>query len=193
MNYGCSERLCIAIECHRPSLLKSLLERPNIVYRDIFWARLPIPRWSFHFCYGNFIEGFPILHEIHADTDLSKVCRQDCRHKLLDVELYHPLTDDITDRILVSLPIMALCHSNYYFDALKLLRESSKFDLAEPQFAHSCLVSTEHSFWSFHTAPLVRHIYFATARTIRYSHFYSIAGCAYGAGVASILMRFSWI
>ena len=42
MKLGCSECLCIAIESHRPQLLRALLTRTNLVYRDMFWA--PTPR-----------------------------------------------------------------------------------------------------------------------------------------------------
>ena len=134
MNFGCSECLCIAIESHRTALLKSLLEPLNVVYRDMFWARQPIHGWFQ--CHKHCKESYPILHEINSDTDLSFVGRPDCGHTPEDVELLFPLTDDTTERVLVSLPMLAQWHSTSGFNAQKMLRDCGKFDFSELQLAH---------------------------------------------------------
>ena len=134
MDYECSECLCIAIESHRPALLKLLLEPPNVVYRDMFWARQPIRLWCDDDGNKN---DYPILHEISDDTDLSLVGRENCGHTPVDVELLLPLTDDTTERVLVSLPMLAQWHSTSCFNAEKMLRDSGKFDFSELQLAHT--------------------------------------------------------
>ena len=136
MNYGCSECLSIAIESRRPELLKALLERPNIAYRDMFWAPMPNMRWSHRYGDREYHQAIPILHELSDDSDLSFIGQPDCGHTLEDVELLDPLTEDTTQRSLVSLPVLAERHSTDDFDALQILRDSGKFDLAEPQFFH---------------------------------------------------------
>ena len=132
MNFGCSQCLCIAIESHRSALLKSLLERPNVVYRDMFWARQPIWRWC-----NNDKTDYPILHDITDDSDLSFVGRDNCGHTPEDEELLLPLTDDTSERVLVSLPLLAKCHSTKGFDAEQMLRDSGKFDFSDVQLAHT--------------------------------------------------------
>lgn len=80
---GCSVCLFIAIESSSPALLKSLLRRSDVFYRDIFW--MPTPReWD---NYSK--EEFPNC--IHSGSDLSLVGRDDCGHLQVDVDLLSPL------------------------------------------------------------------------------------------------------
>ena len=136
MNYGCSECLSSAIESHRPELLKALLERPKVSYRDMFGSRLPMFRWPNHYVYtyghNDSYEEFPNLHEISNETDFSYVSRPDC------VELLNSLTDNefTPERILVSLLMLAQWHSSKNFNLIKILHDSGKFDFSEPRFYH---------------------------------------------------------
>ena len=132
MRIGCSECLCIAIESHRPALLKSLLQRADVVYRDIYWA--PAPHWT------NVIDWYmmqyPLLHDVGPDTDLSLVGREDCGHMRVDVELDSATFDLLREErayILVSLPQVARWHSSERFDAERILRQCGQFDYSEPQ------------------------------------------------------------
>ena len=137
MGFGCSECLCIAIECHRPALLKSLLRRTDIVYRDIFWA--PTPReWTENNSTYTRME-IPVLHYFGAESDLSFVGREDCGHARVDADLETPF-DVLWNRrnayILVSLPMMARWHSNKSFNAERILWQCGKFEYSAPQFFH---------------------------------------------------------
>ena len=111
MKFGCSECVCIAIESHRPALLKLLLQRSDIMYRDMFWAPSP-SNWSRY--YPGKLWGYtiPHLHHFGPNSDLSFVGREDCGHMRVDVELQTPFDvlcapNYSTAFILVSLPLMA--------------------------------------------------------------------------------------
>lgn len=134
MNIGCSECVCIAIESHRPALLRSLLERPHTAFRDCYWSALPIstvtvPTYDEHVM-------VPELHHMDARADLSFVGRADCGHMRVDGELRAPLQFGRKAYILVSLVLMARWHSSAHFPALQMLLDSGKFDFREPQFFH---------------------------------------------------------
>ena len=132
---GCSECVCIAIESHCPALLRTLLARRHVVYRDVFWAPLPSAMHNTPNVMSN--EFVPQLHRISARADLSCVGRDDCGHVRVDVELHAPLRFGPTAYILVSLVKMAQWHScDEHFPALHMLRNSGHFDLSEPQFFH---------------------------------------------------------
>ena len=137
MKFGCSECLCIAIESHRHALLKSLLQRTDIVYRDIYWA--PTPReWTYPKSTYTRVK-IPVLHHFGAESDLSFVGREDCGHMRIDVDLLTPfnvLWNPHNAYILVSLPLMARWHSVKGFNAEQILRQSGKFDYSAPQFFH---------------------------------------------------------
>ena len=140
MKFGCSECLCIAIESHRPALLKSLLQRSDVVYRDMFWAPYP-HNWSAYSSVESSVTSIPQLHHFGSDSDLSFVGREDCAHMRVDVELQTPF-DELcrpnysTAYILVSLPLMARWHSSVAFNAEHILRQSGQFHCSEPQFYH---------------------------------------------------------
>ena len=127
MKFGCSECMCIAIESHQPALLKSLLQRSDIVYRDLFWAPYPSDWDEIR---GNGVKSVPRLHHFYSHSDLSFVGREDCGHMRVDVELQTPF--DVlcktfwcsTAYILVSLPLMARWHSSVSFNAEHILRQS---------------------------------------------------------------------
>lgn len=120
MKIGCSECMCIAIESHRPALLKSLLQRSDIVYRDIYWAPYP----------SNLDDkSVPRLHHFDSANDLSFVGREDCGHMQVDVELQTSFEELRTPNystayILVSLPLMARWHSSVSFNAEHILRQT---------------------------------------------------------------------
>ena len=135
MQIGCSECLCIAIESHRSALLKSLLQRSDVQYRDIFWAPTPSPNlWQS--IEGEMERMFPVLHDMGSDIDLSIVGRDDCGHMRVEVELCSPFELFGKDRayILVSLPMIARWHTFERFNAERILRQSGRFDYSEPQF-----------------------------------------------------------
>ena len=143
MKFGCSECLCIAIESHRPALLKSLLQRSDVVYRDMFWAPSP-SNWSGDYNYSDnlWVTAIPQLHHFGSDSDLSFVGREDCGHMQVDVELQTPfdvLCQQVYSSayILVSLPLMARWHSSVAFNAEHILRQSGQFRYSEPQFYHT--------------------------------------------------------
>ena len=122
MKIGCSECLCIAIESHRSALLKWLLQRSDVQYRDIYWAPTPTQKsWK------DF-EG--------EEMDFSIVGRDDCGHMRVDVELCASFDLIWKERayILVSLPMIARWHTSERFNAERILRQSGKFDYSEPQF-----------------------------------------------------------
>ena len=140
MKFGCSECLCIAIESHRPALLKSLLQRSDVVYRDMFWAPYS-SKWDY-VTGSQWVKSIPRLHHFDSDSDLSFVGREDCGHMRVDVELQTPF--DVlckpnypTAYILVSLPLMARWHSSVSFNAEHILRQSGQFDYSAPQFYHT--------------------------------------------------------
>ena len=151
--YGCSECLCIAIESHRSALVSDLLNRKNVVYRDMYWSTRPraLQRMENSECLDEY---YPLLHLIRPDGDLSRVGIADCRHVPFDEELREPLCWTRKDRslvlrdyrTLVSLPMLARWHSRDGFDAEQMLRNSlkfdrskprRKFDYSEPQFFHT--------------------------------------------------------
>ena len=137
MEFGCSECLCIAIESHRPALLRSLLQQTSVVYRDIFWV--PTPReWasSNSTYYSNAM--IPVLHYIQPESDLLFVGRKDCGHMQIDVEICTPFGQlpKASAYILVSLPLMARWHSSDEFEAERILCQSGRFDYSEPQLFH---------------------------------------------------------
>ena len=145
MKFGCSECLCIAIESHRPALLKSLLQRSDIFYRDIIWAPTPV-EWSYPESTFTSL-AIPVLHYFGAESDLSFVGREDCGHMRVDVDLVTPfnvLWKHYNAYILVSLPQMARWHSSKRFNAERILRQSGKFDYSAPQFFH---VHNPHSYY----------------------------------------------
>ena len=125
MKFGCSECLCIAIESHRPALLKSLLFGTDIVYRDIFWT--PTPRkWAKNKSTYTRME-IPVLHYFGAESDLSFLGREDCGHMRIDEELLTPfdeLCNPHNAYILVSRALMARWHSSKAFNAERILRQS---------------------------------------------------------------------
>ena len=137
MKFGCSECLCIAIESHRPALLKFLLQRTDIVYRDVFWA--PTPReWAEDKSTCTRME-IPMLHYFGADSDLSFVGREDCGHMRVDADVQTPfdvLWSPFNAYILVSLPLMARWHCSKRFNAERILLQSGQFDYSSPQFFH---------------------------------------------------------
>ena len=139
MKFGCSECLCIAVESHRPSLLKALFQRSDIVYRDMFWAPYP-SNWD-DITGDGWVMSVPRLHHFDAHSDLSFVGREDCGHTRVDVELQIPFDvlcklNYSTAYILVSLPLMARWHSSDSFNAEHIFRQSGQFDYSEPQFYH---------------------------------------------------------
>ena len=135
MKIGCSECLCIAIESHRSALLKWLLQRSDVQYRDIYWAPTPT-RKSWKVIAGEEVRMFPLLHDMGSDMDFSIVGRDDCGHMRVDVELCAPFDFFEKERayILVSLPMIARWHTSERFNAERILRQSGKFDYSEPQF-----------------------------------------------------------
>lgn len=140
MKFGCSECLCVAIEAHQSDLLTALVQRADVVYRDIFWAPCP-SKWvrELHNTRLWISKRIPQLHHLKAhDSDLSFVGRDDCGHMQVDVEIQTPF--EVVNRsnpyILVSLPMMARWHSSKTFDAEGILKRSGKFDYSEPQFFH---------------------------------------------------------
>ena len=141
MKFGCSECLCIAIESHRPALLKSLLQRSDVVYRDMFWARYP-SKWAPYVTGNEWVKSIPQLHHFGSDSDLSFVCREDCGHMRVDDELQTPFDvlcnpNYSTAYILVSLPLMARWHSSVSFNAEHILRQSGQFHYSNAQFYHT--------------------------------------------------------
>ena len=135
MKIGCSECLCIAIESHRSALLKWLLQRSDVQYRDIYWAPTPT-QTSWKVTEGEEECKFPVLHDMGPDMDFSIVGRDDCGHMRVDVELCAPFECISKARayILVSLPMIARWHTSERFNAERILRQSGKFDYSEPQF-----------------------------------------------------------
>ena len=155
MNIGCSECLCIAIESHRPALLKSLLQRSDVTYKDMFWARSPND-WQYDSSTDNMLrwQRYPIpqLHHFGSDSDLSFVGREGCGHMRVDVELQTPFDTMCKGEmayILVSLPMVARWHSSDSFNAENILRQSGIFDYSQPQFYH-----TPHCDWFEGPGPL---------------------------------------
>ena len=136
MIIGCSECLCIAIESHRSALLKWLLQRSDVQYRDTYWAPTPT-HTSWKVIEGEEEHNFPVLHDMGPDVDLSIVGRDDCGHMRVDVELCAPFKCIWKARayILVSLPMIARWHTSERFDAERILRQSGKFDYSDPQFS----------------------------------------------------------
>ena len=135
MKVWCSECLCIAIESHRSALLKSLLQRSDDQYSDIFRAPTLSPNsWQFIDDIYNF--KFPLLHDMGPDMDMSIVWRDDCGHMQVEVEFCDP--SDLLNKqrawILVSLPMIARWHTSERFNTERILRQSGKFDYSEPQF-----------------------------------------------------------
>lgn len=143
--YGCSECLSIAIQSNRRDLLRSLLEQPNIAYRDIFWVEKPIESVGpFDGDLVSFDGAPPALHNIDNNSDLSFVGKKDCGHKQLDVELLNPLGEYTGGPILVSLPMLAQWYSTEQFPAEQMMRDSGKFDFTEPQLFHLHLSANYH-------------------------------------------------
>ena len=79
----------IAIESHRPALLKSLLQRSDVVFKDMFWAPYP-SNWSGYCSVNLWGMEIPKLHHFGSDSDLSFVGREDCGQMRVDVELQTP-------------------------------------------------------------------------------------------------------
>lgn len=129
MSIGCSKCVCIAIESHQPELLRALLARPNVEHRDIYWEmrpiQLPINSRIDH------SDTICVHHAIREDTDLSIVGRPDCGHMQIDVELQCvPAKTELIGQAyaLIWLPKLAELHSTKQFPAVKILRDSCKFD-----------------------------------------------------------------
>ena len=137
--FGCSECLCIAIESHRAALLMSLLQRSNVMYRDMFWAPTPTT-WEWtnddRLISGRIATWYPKLHSLNEHFDLSIVGRADCGHMRAVVDLRIPLSFTSNAYILVSLPMIARWNSTKRFNAERILRQSGKFHYSEPQIFH---------------------------------------------------------
>ena len=130
MRIGCSECLCcVAIESHRPALVESLLQRSDVVYRDIYWA--PAPSCSSKAI--NWIgTDYPLLHDVGPDMVLSLVGRDDCGHMRVDAELRGASLDFLHYErayILVSLQMMARWHTSEHFNFEHILRRALAFGL----------------------------------------------------------------
>ena len=143
MEIGCSQCVADAIVSHQLKTLSELLEQP-VHYLDLFWmpigsARGLLPVASVE-ANTQLVEFSGTIDVIGDAMDVDKVgCvgRADCRHEAFDVELREPIpTVAISDRVLVSLPVLARWHSSDRFPAEQLLRDSGKFDLSEPQLYH---------------------------------------------------------
>ena len=143
MEIGCSQCVADAIVSHQLNILRELLEQP-VHYLDLFWmliesARGLLPVASVE-ANTQLVEFSGTIDVIGDAMDVDKVgCvgRADCRHEALDVELRQPIpTVAISDRVLVSLPVLARWHSSDRFPAEQLLRDSGKFDFSEPQLYH---------------------------------------------------------
>lgn len=144
VRFGCSECLCISIESHQPALLRLLLSRRDVAYRDMLWADFWVGMRESRHIRSN--EYFPLLHNICPHDDLSLLCRRHSGNESFDVELREPFNnDEIAEvssdfsciqpkRILVSLPMIARWHSSEHFNAEQNLRDSGNFDYTEPQF-----------------------------------------------------------
>ena len=132
--YGCSECLCITIESHRSALLLELLQRPGVAYRDIFWAPMPESEWdwlrveSLEYIHLTEQAQRPDLHRVTNNSDLSFVGTGDCGHDHFDFDICTPVPMVATNRILVSIPMMARWNTCKGFDAEGMLRDSGKFD-----------------------------------------------------------------
>lgn len=86
--------MCIAIESHESVILRSPFEPPDIEYRDIYWSTLPDRVLSREEQVQSPAldrnSTFPKLHGVDGETDLSFVCRPNCGHMLIDVEICAP-------------------------------------------------------------------------------------------------------
>lgn len=153
--FGCSECLCIAIESHRPALLKSLLRRSDVAYRDMFWAPLP-HKFEWTLLKDKRQYQYPQLHHINEHSELSYVGRANCGHMQVDTELRTPVrfdepitktysyirrkpplkSNEVNVYILVSLPMLARWHTSKRFNAERILKQSGIFHYSEPQFFH---------------------------------------------------------
>ena len=58
-------------------LLKSLLQRSDVVFRDMFWAPYP-SKWAPYVTGSEWVKSIPQLHQFGSDIDLSFVGREDC-------------------------------------------------------------------------------------------------------------------
>lgn len=143
MELGCSECVCVAIESHSTALLRALLDRPDVAFRDMFWVQSALSYQKSDLKYANSYSYFPILHDLQC---LSFYDYELCKHEQIDVELREPLLVN-TGRILVSLRQLARWHSSEQFPAEQMLRDSDKFDFSEPHFFHM-FQRTAHSYGS---------------------------------------------
>lgn len=109
-----------------------LLDRPNIEYRDIFWAPM---HDSTNYNQNDFDETPPI----DSATGLSLVGQKNCGHKREDVLIENSIIDAPRDLILVSLPILSRRHSTEDFPAEQMLRDSHKFDFSQPHLFHDLI------------------------------------------------------
>lgn len=162
---GCSECVCIAIESHKAALLKRLISRSEIEYRDCFWAPTPC-NWTIlskkceksEFSSNiQYTRNIPVLHDI-INIDLSKIGCNDCGHMRLDIELdtAFDLLYNQNAYILVSLLMMAKWHSTQHFAAERILRQSGKFDYSEPQFFHMQTREAIFNQAPYHAGNLIR-------------------------------------
>ena len=140
---GCSQCVADAIVSHQLKRLRELLEQP-VRYLDLFWmpiesawGLLPVASVETNTQLVEFSGTIDVVGDAMNVDKVGCVGRADCRHEAFDVELREPiLTVAISDRVLVSLPVLARWHSSDRFPAEQLLRDSGKFDLSEPQLYH---------------------------------------------------------
>lgn len=121
MKYACSQCICIAIEARRADLLRSLLTRNDLEFRDTFWS--PKPHVFLCKSISIAIEIIPELHCVSPDTNLAFVGREDCGHIAVDMELLTPPTES-SAYILVSLLRLACNYETDDFHPVSILRES---------------------------------------------------------------------
>ena len=143
MEIGCSQCVADAIVSHQLNRLRELLEQP-VHYLDLFWmpwsrwGLLPVASFGTNTQLVKFSGTIDVIGDAIDVDEVGCVGRADCRHEAFDVELCEPIpTAAISDRMLVSLPVLARWHSSDRFPAVQLLRDSGKFDLSEPQLYHN--------------------------------------------------------
>lgn len=75
----------IAIESHRPELLRALLERSHVEYCYTYWGTLPLMFSEIPSSAVSTNRFATDLHRIDPDSDLSFVGQTDCGHMQFDV------------------------------------------------------------------------------------------------------------
>ena len=151
MEIGCSPCVANAIVSHQLKRLRELLEQP-VHYLDLFWmpigsahGLLPVASVETNTQLVEFSGTIDVVGDAMDVDEVGCVGRADCRHEAFDVELREPIpTVAISDRVLVSLPVLARWHSSDRFPAVQLLCDSGKFDLSEPQLYHK---PDRYSYW----------------------------------------------